>query len=95
MERHGYQTYGSREHTDIHCSINARKYVYLEMIAVEIFALNMNSRIDCHREDRENLKPANISTHTVIKCWLGQTAGRTDGQADSSIPPLQLCCAGV
>jgi ankyrin repeat protein len=25
----------------------------------------MNSRIKCHREDRENLKPANISTHTV------------------------------
>jgi hypothetical protein len=25
----------------------------------------------------------------------GRTAGRTAGQADSSIPPLQLCCAGV
>jgi hypothetical protein len=24
-----------------------------------------------------------------------QTAGQPDGQADSSIPPLQLCCAGV
>jgi hypothetical protein len=25
----------------------------------------------------------------------GRTDGRTAGQADSSIPPLQLCCAGV
>jgi hypothetical protein len=62
---HGYQTYGSREHADIHCSIDARKYDYLDIIGVDIFALNMNSRIECHREDRENLKPANISTHTV------------------------------
>jgi hypothetical protein len=62
------QTYGSREHTeftDTHCSIDVRKYDYLEIIGVEIFALNMNSRIECHREDRENMKRANISTHTV------------------------------
>jgi hypothetical protein len=26
----------------------------------------MNLRIECQREDRENLKPANISTHTVL-----------------------------
>jgi hypothetical protein len=32
----------------------------------------MNSRIGCHREDRENLKPANISTHTVIMYYAKQ-----------------------
>jgi hypothetical protein len=58
----------SISHTDIHCSIEARKYDFLEIIGVEMFALNMNSRIECHREDRENLKPANISTHTVPDC---------------------------
>jgi phosphatidylinositol kinase/protein kinase (PI-3 family) len=30
----------------------------------------MNSRTNCHREDRENLKPANISTHTVLTFCL-------------------------
>jgi hypothetical protein len=65
LSKHLNKKCESVPHTDIHCSIEARKYDFSEIIGLEIFALNMNSGIECHREDRENLKPANISTHTV------------------------------
>jgi hypothetical protein len=66
LSKHLNKKCESISHTDIHFSIRARKYDYEEIIGVEIFALNMNSRIECHREDREQLNPANISTHTVF-----------------------------
>jgi hypothetical protein len=52
--------------------LSKRKYDYLEINCVEIVALNMNSRIKSHCEDREKLKSANTYVYLNIQYIASQ-----------------------